>query len=287
MAMTFHFLVNDNHVSDGWVFGGITTRQAHVLQLNRDPYVVVPQAVPIEKQLRCKIWQLVMCQDVGIALFLKLPSASEQSDIRSESFTITSDNEAIYEEANTHIHPNSYPIPALSFESHCIDVALCRSLWEIGRYVQLHICKPRAVDLPMAQSPEHKRSMTTSYRAMGRAFPEPFVMSDPFDRKQSDRFWARDRRLARQQMGLASNYYHPMMLIYADENKVHGVKVDVSGTLEAAHGALQPFFAMLEVFGPEVNGFWAYQHRSFEVAVGSLAMALLKCNFRSMTLILF
>ena len=60
-----------------------------------------------------------------------------------------------------------------------------------------------------------------------------------------------------------------MMLILSDSNEAAGVEMDVFATLEAAHEALSAFFAMHEMFGSQLNGFWAMQHRSFEVAVSN------------------
>ena len=263
MVMTFHFLINDNHTPDGWVSSGITTRQAHVLQLNRDPAIVTPEASTMEKQLRCLLWSLVVCQDTGIALFLKLPPASDHSDIKPESFSVSIEDAPAYAQhhVNHKMHLDSFPVPALSFDAYRANIAFSKSLWQIATFVQENICKPRSLNLPIIRSLEHKRTLISTFRALYRNFPEPFNSTNP------NRFYDPNHRLARQQIGVASNFYHPMMLLTADENTAGGVSIDVPATLEAAHEVLISYFAMQDVFGDEVNGFWAYQHRSFEAAL--------------------
>lgn len=78
-----------------------------------------------------------------------------------------------------------------------------------------------------------------------------------------------DPRLAKQIIYLSNTFYHPMMLILSETNEAAGVELDTFATLEAAHEAVSAFFAMHEMFGAQLNGFWAFQHRSFEVAVST------------------
>jgi hypothetical protein len=39
MVLITYFLINDNHASDGWAFGGILMRQAYAMGLHRDPNI--------------------------------------------------------------------------------------------------------------------------------------------------------------------------------------------------------------------------------------------------------
>ena len=259
MCMTFHFLVNDNHVHDAWVFAGIMTRQSQVLQLNRDPKTVIPQTSAYEKQMRLMLWTLIMFQDTGVALFLKLPPNSIHTDITPESFRY--DEEQFHEAPGPPI--NDYPVPLLDADTRRRDLDFLRCVWTIGIFMQNHICVPRSLGQPICKSPQHKAALIESYRALWHTFPPPY------NSHQTDRFLADEPRLIKQLIYITNNFYHPLMLITSDVNEAGGVHMDIYGTLEAAHEALNAFFAMHEMFGSEHNGFWAMQHRSFEVAVST------------------
>ena len=265
MCMTFHFLINDNHVNDAWVFAGIMARQSQVLQLNRDPKKVVPDATPYEKTMRLMLWTLIMFQDTGVALFLKLPPTSVYTDITPESFHFTDDE---HHAALPGPHPGDYPIPMLDPETRKLDLEFLQCVWKIGIFMQQNICVPRSVGEHICKSSQHRLSLVDSYRSLWNTFPAPFNSKHP------ERFMNEDSRLARQLIYLSNNFYHPMMLILSDANEACGVYMDIFGTLEAAHEALSAFFAMHEMFGPDLNGFWAMQHRSFEVAVSKLLLLL-------------
>lgn len=258
MVLTFWFLVNNNHVQDAWVLSGISVRQAYVLQLNRDPDKIVPDASSEHKTLRLILWSLVMGQDSGISLFLKLPPSSLTNDVKNESF------DSAYKAIDT-IPPQEdldlYPINPLMPENLRNDLTHLRCVWQLNTFVQEKLCIPRALGQPICKSFAHKRSLIEQYRELWRNYPPPFNSYNP------SRFMTTDFRLARQLIGLANIFYHPMMLIHADIDEEAGVNIDVYGALEAGHEALIGFFAMHDMFGSEINGFWSVQHRSFEVAV--------------------
>lgn len=44
MVLITYFLINDNHASDGWAFGGILMRQAYAMGLHRDPNIGMSSA---------------------------------------------------------------------------------------------------------------------------------------------------------------------------------------------------------------------------------------------------
>lgn len=257
MCMTFHFLINDNHVHDAWVFAGIMTRQSQVLQLNRDPNLVVADTSAYERQVRLMLWTLIMYQDSSIALFLKLPPNSVHSDITQHSFHFADEQ---FKELPAP-PPTGIPVPLLGPGTRRRDLDFMRCTWSLGIFMQKNICIPRSLGQPICQSRQHKMALVESFRALWHTFSPPFDSQDP------ERFMNDDPRLAKQLIYLANNFYHPLMLVMSDENEAEGVGMDIYGTLEAAHEALIAFFAMHDMFGSEINGFWAIQHRSFELAV--------------------
>ncbi|KAL9056965.1 MAG: hypothetical protein Q9162_002631 [Coniocarpon cinnabarinum] len=233
-------------------------RSSQVLQLNRDPRTVIPESSPYEKMMRLMLWTMIMFQDTGVALFLKLPPTSIITDITPDSFLFTDDEHHAPTPAPI---PPDFPVPLLDPKTRKVDLAFLQCVWKIGVFTQQSICVPRSVGEHICKSPQHRLHLVKSYRTLWHTFPAPF------NSQHSERFMHDDPRIAKQLIYLSNNFYHPMMLILSDTNEAYGVEMDIFGTLEAAHEALSAFFAMHEMFGSESNGFWALQHRSFEVAV--------------------
>jgi len=46
MVLMTYFLINDNHATDGWAFGGILMRQAYAMGLHRDPNIGLSTRFP-------------------------------------------------------------------------------------------------------------------------------------------------------------------------------------------------------------------------------------------------
>lgn len=272
MAMTFYFLINDNHVSDAYTHTGMTVRQAYVLQLNRNPEVVDGTLSVKDKGLRLRLWQTVMHQDVGLTQFLKLPPAATHTDIDPQCF----DNYSEVEDTNNNISfglgtPLITHSPA---HRDRIDLAFSKSLYVFTHFILDNICTKRSLGIPICDSNEHKRELCQKFRALYASLPKPF---GSYDQK---RYSVANKRLARQQISLANNYFHSMMLLYVDEDPENGVQMDVWGTFEAAHEAIGSFFAMFELLGQETDGFWTYQHRAFEIAVSSSLFHPIACDVR-------
>lgn len=259
MIVIFYFLTHDNHISDAWTFSGITQRQAYVLQLNREPVLVTPNASIADMNMRCKLWASIIFQESSIALSLRLPSTSLQGDVGPHSLS--------YDEADKSVaFNNSLQNGELSTAKLCseltkTDISYCKSIWAYSTFVQENICRQRALGMPICQTNEHKREMLSGYRSLYRSFPQPFGSYD------SKRFLDPSRRVARQQIALTQSFFHAMMLICADDNAQADVINDSYGTFEAAHEAMGAFFAMDMLFGDETNAWWAYQHKAFEEAV--------------------
>jgi hypothetical protein len=87
MVLICYFLMNDNHASDAWAFGGLLVRQSYAMGLHRDPDIIVPRCSLSDKQQRRKLWQAVFFQDTFLTVLLKLPPTATFSDVRVESLT--------------------------------------------------------------------------------------------------------------------------------------------------------------------------------------------------------
>jgi len=263
MILIFYFLVNDNHASDAWTFSGITLRQAYVLQLNRNPDNVVPDASPTEKHTRIRLWAFIVHQDSALAMFLKLPPSAGLSDIGPHSIQYSEADAMSGLYGANPLSPNNGPSYA---EAARLDIGYVGLLWSMSLYQMEHICKPRALGLPLCRSLEYQQELFAKFHAIYQASTKPFGSYDV------QRFYTTNPRLAKQQQAAACSIFHNLMLIAADNNNADGVPCDLYVALSAAHEALYAFFAMSDMFGTEVNGWWAYQHRAYEQAVGLISM---------------
>ena len=74
-----------------------------------------------------------------------------------------------------------------------------------------------------------------------------------------------NKRVVRQTLFLTSNYFHNLMLVHASE--CTDVPVNVRGTLEAAHDAINAFFMLFQLLESEARVWWVFNHRAFLEAV--------------------
>ncbi|KAI1253153.1 hypothetical protein MGN70_005361 [Eutypa lata] len=237
MVLLVYFLINDNHASDGWAFAGIVMRQAYAMGLHRDPNIVTPEASAFEKQQRRKLWQAVLLQDTFLTVLLSLPPSATHTDVNVDDFS-----------DDTSGMPDFDPT----------DTAYIRGSWALANLVQETICSPRSLDLPICTTQRQKSKLVADFRAVYRSFPDVFRS---WDADTMARLAARDRRVARQALFLASNYHHNLMLVHASESA--DVPVNVRATLDAAHEAICAFFLLYAHFEDEARVWWVFNHRAF------------------------
>lgn len=246
MVLVTYFLMNDNHASDAWAFAGILIRQAYAMGLNRDPSIITPTLSAFDKQQRRKLWQAVLLQDTFFAVILSLPPTATHTDVKVEDLT---DHE-IEDAANgTSIN-------------EATDICFIRSMWTLANLVQETLCSPRSLSLPIAASPSDRVRVINRFQRIYTSFPHPFRT---FTEASICELASRNKRLARQTLFLTSNYFHCLMLVCADENEDLGV--DVNGTLDAAHEAINSFFMLHALFEDEARVWYHFQHRAFSEAV--------------------
>lgn len=237
MVLITYFLINDNHASDGWAFGGILMRQAYAMGLHRDPNIVTPQASPFEKDQRRKVWQAVLLQDTFLTVLLSLPPSATHTDVGVDDLIDDSSSIA-----------NSDPT----------DTAYIRGSWTLANLVQETICSPRSLDLPICTTQRHKSKLTADFRAVYRSLPDIFRS---WDAESLAAMSHTNKRVVRQTLFLSSNYFHNLMLVHASESA--DVPVNVRGTLEAAHDAITAFFVLYSLFEVEARVWWVFNHRAF------------------------
>ncbi|OIW32457.1 hypothetical protein CONLIGDRAFT_270875 [Coniochaeta ligniaria NRRL 30616] len=237
MVLITYFLINDNHASDGWAFGGILMRQAYAMGLHRDPNIVTPNAPTFEKDQRRKVWQAVLLQDTFLTVLLSLPPSATHTDVTVDDLIEDSSSIA-----------NSNPT----------DTAYIRGSWTLANLVQETICSPRSLDLPICTTQRHKSKLIADFRAVYRSFPDIFRS---WDAESLALMSQSNKRVVRQTLFLTSNYFHNLMLVHASEST--DVPLNVRGTLESAHDAITAFFVLYSLFEVEAKVWWVFNHRAF------------------------
>ncbi|KAK7704237.1 hypothetical protein SLS57_010621 [Botryosphaeria dothidea] len=270
MVLINYFLMNNNHASDAWSFGGVLMRQAYAMGLNRDPELIVPRASALEKQQRRKVWQAVLFQDTFLTVLLKLPPTATISDVHVDS--LTDDPEGEHDNgSNARNTPealpnpmrisNIAPPPTSLLPHELADREYIRTMWRLANLVQRNVCIPRALSRPLTNSPREKSNLLTSFRSLYASIPSNMAHDI------TEEFVNANERITKQTLFFRSNYHHCVMLLLADENEPCGVKCDVRGALESARLALGAFFDLWEYLRIDAGVWWVFQHRAFEEAV--------------------
>jgi hypothetical protein len=237
MVLITYFLINDNHASDGWAFAGILIRQAYAMGLHRDPNIVCPNASNFEKQLRRKLWQAVLLQDTFLTVLLSLPPSATHTDVNVED--LVDDTTSIAQSDPT-------------------DTAYVRGCWTLANLVQETICSPRSLDLPISSSPRQKSKLIADFRAVYHSIPDVFRS---WDAESITQLCQSNKRIVRQTLFLTSNYFHNVMLLHSSASPE--VPINVRGSLEAAHDAINAFFLLYTLFENEAKVWWVFNHRAF------------------------
>ena len=258
MVLIIYFLMNDNHASDAWAFAGILTRHACALGLNRDPsHTITRNAHPFEKQQRRKLWQAVLFQDTFFSIIIKLPPNATHSDCLVEELEQEED-------------------PSLSLDG-ANDISYISSMWRLANLVQGTICTPHSLDMPISAN-EAKRSCFINYfENLYSSLPAPYRT---FNDVAICNLAAQSSRLARQALFVTSNYFHCIMLLYADEHD--HLDLDVYGTLDAAHEAISSFFLLHKLFEDEARVWYHFQNRAFSEAMMIGELVKNKANLSTM-----
>lgn len=234
--------MNSNHASDAWAFAGILTRHVCALGLNRDPSITARNAHPIEKQQRLKLWQAVYFQDTFFSIILKLPPNAIHSDCHLDGLLPVVD-------------------PSLSLDG-ATDISYIASQWKLADFVQPNLCVPQSLDKAICANAAQRSSLVSRFRTIYSSFPMPFRT---FNDAAICELATHSKRLARQALFLTSNFYHCLMLIYADEHE--HLECDIHGTLDAAHEAISSFFLLHKLFEDEARVWYHFQHRAFSEAL--------------------
>ena len=237
MVLITYFLINDNHASDGWAFAGILIRQAYAMGLHRDPNIVCPEASIFEKQCRRKLWQAVLLQDTFLTVLLALPPSATHTDVNVDD--LIDDSSSI-----AHSNPT--------------DTSYIRGCWALANLVQETICSPRSLDLPICSTPRQKSKLLADFRAVYRSLPDIFRS---WDTESITTLALTNKRIVRQTLFLNSNYFHNVMLLQSSGSAE--VPVNVRGSLEAAHDAINSFFLLYAILQSEAKVWWVFNHRAF------------------------
>lgn len=285
MVLICYFLMNDNHASDAWSFGGVLARQAYAMGLHRDPDIITPRCSQSDKHQRRKLWQAIYFQDTFLTVLLKLPPTTTFSDVRVESLTDELDdympnNTSINGTLDTILNPmsisNIVPDSDAFPPYELSDRQYIRSMWHMANLVQRTICFPRSLNHPLCSSTADKEKLITQYHDLLSSFPPSLTTSD---QSEIVNLANTNLRQLRQNLSLRTNFWHCLMVIYSDENNAGRVMCDVKGALHAARMALEAFFQLREFLSVDAGVWWVFQHRAFEEAVSAPALPFVVCFY--------
>lgn len=285
MVLMTYFLLNDNHASDGWAFGGILIRQAYAMGLNRDPSLLEQRLTTFQKQERRRLWIAIVCQDAFMSVILRLPPAATHADIdNASSLADGSEATSSPDSPGNGLQDEWFDKPA----DHG-DIGYVQGMSSLAVLVQETISSPRSLSLPLAATPRHRTQLLARFRATYRTFPDIFRA---WDETGICKLARHDNRIVRQILFLTSNYWHCVMLIQLEgaeslpDSAPAGANKEgnIRGTVEAAHEALKAFFVLRVLMVTEAGVWWVFCHRSFLQAVSHLshfdcsATCLLTCS---------
>lgn len=272
MVLICYFLMNDNHASDAWAFGGVLVRQSYAMGLHRDPDIHVPRCSLSDKQQRRKLWQAVLFQDTFLTVLLKLPPTATFSDVRVESLTdeLSETNGASDSAMNPMSISNIAQVTDIFPTYELADRQYIRSMWHMANLVQRTLCTPRSLGHSLTKSPKEKVELVLEYHDLLASFPPLLSTADDADIHD---LAEKNPRLLRQNLFMRSNYWHCVMVIQADEYEEGGVTCDIRGALEAARMALLAFFHFWRYLRVDAGVWWVFQHRAFEEAVRYLFLS--------------
>jgi hypothetical protein len=242
--------------------------------LHRDPDIQTPRCSISDKQQRRKLWQAIFFQDTFLTVLLKLPPTTTFSDVRVESLTDELDDYVTNGVSNnngtpdTVINPmsinNIAPMSDIYPPYELSDRRYIRSMWHMANIVQRTVCMPRSLGQPLTSSSEDRINLVNQYLDLCESFPRLLTTSDETEVMNLANS---NPRLLRQNLFFRSNFWHCVMIIYADVNDAGGVECDVKNALEAARMAIQAFFHFWEYLRVDASVWWVFQHRTFEEAV--------------------
>lgn len=145
-----------------------------------------------------------------------------------------------------------------SEEAEKWDTAYLRGMWKLCKFIQRHICIPRALNNQIA--PHGASERETLIKEITHLYSSSF--SDEFRTplslpERADRLAIESPRFLRQHLFLTSNYYHCLMLIHCDGN------VARDGAMHAARTALESYFLLCKYCPSEAATWFHFQHRAY------------------------
>jgi hypothetical protein len=310
MVLMQYFLMNDNKPTDAWAFGGLISRQAYAMGLNRNPSRIVPEASLKEKNQRCKTWQAVYFQDTFFAVLLKLPPTTSFTDctvdnLRDEPIDphLPASQPHSHQSYSTqppqkpqmpsnqtpmllsplpintnpmsisNIAPrHTTPPPSRPHPGRHTDIDYTRCMWRMADLVQTHLCISQSLSKPYAASSRERSALLSRFHALYASFPPSLTTTA---RSEFAVLLTDGGRMARQNLFLRSNFWHCVMLVEADESEEAGYSCNVHGALEAGRTAVRSFFDFWDLLRSDAGVWWVFQHRAFEEAVSTTCFPFL------------
>ncbi|GIZ41618.1 hypothetical protein CKM354_000491700 [Cercospora kikuchii] len=244
LILICNYFVMNNRTADSWTFSGIIQKQAYGLGLHKLP----PEAATVsEKQLRCRLWQALMFQDVSLSYYLQLVPLTCQHSIDTSALSNV-DEEGNRPGLRMQELLTVGPIVSdLAFLTCQSDVSYVRAMWLFAKFMQVNICLPGALAQPVVRDSAHKAALILELQGLYDGLDPPFNTTAFND--QEHRTW-------RQMIMVASNYHFAFTMLHLADNAESGVLRDLNEALKASAKAMACFFTLIAA-EPQQAAMWA------------------------------
>ena len=152
-----NYFVTNNRTADSWAFSGILQKQTYATCLHQTPEESTSLS---ERQLRYRLWQAVMFQDISLSYYLELVPATAQHsiDVTSIARVDEADNNQERRMQEVLSPSSSVDLAFLTCES---DTNYVHAMWRYAHFMQVNVCLPLALGVPIAKDNGHKAALVS------------------------------------------------------------------------------------------------------------------------------
>ena len=180
-----------------------------------------------------------MFQDVSLSYYLELVPAIVQHsiDVTSMARVDEADNNQERRKQEMLSPSSSVDLAFLTCES---DINYVRAMWRCAHFMQVNVCLPLALGVPIAKDNGHKAALVSNLQNVYDTLDQPFNTIE---------FRSKEPRIWRQMIMVSSNYYSALTMLHITQNPPAGVTLDAHSALKSSHKAMTAFFTLMNANG--------------------------------------
>lgn len=252
----------NNRTADSWTFSGIIQEQAYGLGLHKLP----PKTATVsEKQLRYRLWQALMFQDVSLSYYLQLVPLTCQHSIDASALSNVDEGDNRPGLRMQELLTTGPVVSDLAFLTCQTDVSYVRAMWLFAKFMQVNICLPGALARPVVRDSAHKAALILELQGLYDGLDPPF---------NTTAYNNHEHRTWRQMIMVASNYHFAFTMLHLAENAESDVRRDLHEALKASAKAMSCFFTLIAA-EPQHAAMWAPTNtRAYAQAVRTIGCAI-------------